>query len=185
MMRLLVLLTLGGAALGQDLYTSVKAKIEQIENERLPPRAQVFISLAEANAYAREEARIEAGDGVRNPRLELGAGVATGRALIDFQKVQTARGHPPGRLLGWILSGERSVEVRVRIRAANGEGRVDVERVVINNVPVSGRALELLIEYYVVPRYPEAAIGRPFALRHKVETIEVTATGVTIRIKGS
>ena len=44
---------------------------------------------------------------------------------------------------------------------------------------LTGRALELVIEYYVLPRFPEAAIGRWFPLRHNVKTIAVKPAGIT------
>ena len=69
--------------------------------------------------------------------------------------------------------------VDVNVESGNGTARMDVQSVTVGNATLSGRALELVIEYYVLPRFPDAAIGRPFQLRHNVKKVAVTPTGVT------
>jgi hypothetical protein len=39
--------------------------------------------------------------------------------------------------------------------------------------------LDFLVENFLLPFYPTAAIGRPFALKHSVERLEITSAGVT------
>lgn len=159
-------------------YQSAKRKAWLIETDRVPPQGSVHFTPGEVNAYAAEEARKEAPEGVRAPRLVLGAGSATGTALIDFAKVQTARGNPPGLLLAWLLRGERQVTVEIAVESANGSARVDVRSVTVGGATLAGRALEMVIDYYVMPRYPDAAIGKPFQLRHNVKEIALSPAGI-------
>lgn len=163
-------------------YLSAKRKVEQIESGRLPAGTTVAITAAEANAYAYQTVREEAPEGVRNPKLTFAAGAVTGSALIDFVKLQTSRGQPPGMLLAMLLRGERPVSVSVRVKSAAGKCQVDIEQVSVSNIPVSGRALDLLIEYYLLPRYPDVVIGKPFDLRNRVESITLTPRGADVRI---
>jgi hypothetical protein len=123
------------------------------------------------------------GDAIREPKLVFDSGRATGSALVDFVRLQTDRGQPPGMMLRWLLRGEKPISVSLRFHSAKGEGQVDIEQVEVAGVPVSGRALDLLIDYYLKPRYPDLAIGEPFVLRHNVEQIDLTALGVLIRIR--
>lgn len=163
-------------------YLSVRKKVDQIESGRLKAGTVVAITSAEANAYAANAVREEAPEGIRNPQLTFGAGTVTGAALIDFVKLQTSRGQPPGMLMAMMLRGERPVSVTVRVKSAAGKCQVDVQQVSVSNVPISGRALDMLIEYYLLPRYPEVVIGKPFELRNRVESITLTGRGADVRI---
>ncbi|MBM3796726.1 MAG: hypothetical protein FJW31_22330 [Acidobacteria bacterium] len=160
-------------------YQSAKRKALLIETDRVPPQGSVFFTPGEVNAYAAAEARKEVPNGLRNPRIMLGSNTMTGSALIDFEQVQTASGNPPGALLGWLLRGERVVTVQVGVRSGQGSAQVDVRSVTVSGATLSGRALDAIINYYVLPRYPEAASGRPFQLRHNVREVAVTPGGVT------
>lgn len=176
-MALLCLAAAGFASLAD--YQSAKRKALLIEADRVPSTGSIAFTLAEVNAYAAEEVRKEVPEGLRSPRIVLGPNSATGTALIDFAKVQTARGNPPNPVLAMLLRGEHEVSVDLAFQSGNGTGRVDVRRVTVGGASLSGRALELLIDYYLLPRYPEAAIGRPFQLRHNVQKINVLPSGVT------
>jgi hypothetical protein len=174
---ILILLAVVCAATVEELQ-SAKRKAQAIEADRVPPQGSVSFTPGEVNAYAAEEVRKEVPDGLRSPKLELGAGTARGMALIDFGKIQTAKGSPSGLLLGMLLRGERQVAVDVAVQSENGTARVDVQSVSIGSAKLSGRALEMVIEYYVLPRYPDAAIGRPFQLRHNIKQVTVSPAGV-------
>ena len=159
-------------------YQSAKRKALMIEADRVPPQGALTFTPGEVNAYAAEEARKEVPEGLRQPKLVLGSGRITGSAMIDFAEVQTARGNPPGMLLALLLRGERQVTVDVAVQSSEGTARMDVRSVTVGGATLSGRALEMVIEYYVLPRFPDAAIGRPFALRHNVKQISVTPSGI-------
>ncbi len=181
MTRLACLLTLLGLACAGTVaeYQSAKRKALLIEADRVPPLGSISFTPGEVNEYAAEEARKEVPEGLRSPKLVLGAGSVRGMAWIDFAKAQTSRGNPPGFLLAWLLRGERLVTVDVAVESGDGAARMDVQSVTIGDATLSGRALEMVIEYYVLPRFPDAAIGRPFQLRHNVKKIAVSPAGVT------
>lgn len=182
--RGIALLAVGWLFAAPADYATVRNKVVQIEEERLAPGANVFISLAEANLYAAEEVRKAVGDGIRVPKVELGAGTATGSGWVDFIKVQTNRGQPPGMLAMLLLRGEKHVSVTVKLKAVKpGEAQVDIQSVEVAGVPVSGSLMQLLIDYYIVPRYPEVVIGKPFELRHKVDRIDISPRGVNVVIR--
>ncbi len=140
------------------------------------------MSLEELNAYAREVTREAVPQGLRNPRLELGPGAATGFALVDFLKVRELKGPAPGGLLAWFLRGERPVAAAARIQSAQGLATVYVQRVTVSGVTASGAVLDFLIDNFLLPLYPEAKIGQPFALKHGVERLEVGPAGVNVVI---
>jgi hypothetical protein len=180
---LVLAVTCGLFAANAD-YESARRKADLIDSDQAKPGSVISFSVAEANAYAREEARREVGDGLRNARVWFSPGKASGSAVVDFVKLQTERGRPPGLLLRWMLQGEKEVQVSVKVEARDGKGKIDVDEVYLEGVGIPKGAVDLLIEYYLLPRYPDAKIGQWFELRHQVERITVTPAGVQIKIKG-
>jgi len=163
-------------------YEAVVRKFSLIEHNRLKPGSRVVLTSRELNAYARQEIAQAVPDGVRNPRLELGPGKATGSALIDFGKLRRAEGKPPGLLTAWLLDGERPVSVTARILSAHGTATVDVESVEISGVTIEGSVLEYLIRNYLLPAYPDAKVGEPFELGHRIEQLDVQPSAVSVLI---
>jgi hypothetical protein len=170
--RLLLLAPLCLAAAVGD-YHAARRKFDLIESGRLPPGRRIELSAAELNAYLTHEVAGEIGEGVRNPRLRLGNRIATGEALIDFGLLRRAHGPPTGFLLGKLLDGERPVRVTATIHSSGGAATVNLQSVEISGVAIQGRALDFLIHRFLLPRYPNAAIGRPFPLGNRIDHLEV------------
>jgi len=169
-----------GLAAPLDNYASAQQKLARIESDQLPAGSRVELTTAELNAYVTNEAP-KATDGVRNPRVELfGDGSARGTALIDFARVQRSQGNPPGWLMAKLLEGERPVAVNVRIRSSGGQATVDVQRVEISGMSMEGAALDFLIQHFLLGLYPNAVVGRPFTLGHRVERVDIRPRGVTV-----
>ena len=168
-----------GAALAYDDYSSAKQKIDSIEAGRLRAGARVTLTFPELEAWAKTQMP----DGVRNPRLHVNTvEIATGSALIDFGKVQRARGEKPGWLMSKLLDGERPVSVTARIRSAGGTATVDVQRVEISGLAIDGSTLDFLIRNVLLPYYPNAVVGRPFELGDRIERVDVRPSGVGVLI---
>ncbi len=163
-------------------YDSARRKIDLIEKEAYRPGTRVALSPGELNAYAEQEVKAAVPDGVRNPKVELGSDRATGSALVDFARLQRAQGKPPGWLMQRLLEGERPVKVTARIRSAAGKATVDVESVEISGMTIDGGMLDYLIKNYLLPMYPDAKIGRPFELGHRIERLEVRPAAVGVLI---
>ena len=176
LISLLFAVTLG--AVSSD-YLSAKKKFDQIASDQLKAGARVELSAQELNAYVQQEVP----EGVRNAKVEITSpGVATGAALVDFGKVRRAQGYRPGWLMSKLLDGERPVSVTARITSANGQTRVDVQRVEIGGIVVDGKTLDFLIQNLLIPLYPNAVVGQPFEMGHHIERLEVrpAAVGVVI-----
>ena len=162
-------------------YLSIKHKFELIESEKLRPGSRVTLTSRELNAFVLNEAA-GLGEGVRNPKLELGESSATGTALIDFLKLRQAAGKPSGWMMTKLLGGERPVLVTARIRSGSGHAVVDVDRVEISGIVIDGKMLDYLIQHYLVAQFPEAKVGQPFELSHHIDRLEVKpdAVGVVV-----
>jgi hypothetical protein len=175
---LILAAALGGAA--YDYYASAKQKFDSIEAERLPSGARVLLTIPELNAWVAREAPA----GVRNPRVRVaGRDVATGAALIDFGKLERSAGRQPGWLMSKLIDGERPVSVTARVHSSAGRATVDVQRVEISSITIDGRTLDFLIQNFLLPMYPDAIVGRPFELRHRIDRIDLSPSAVTVLLK--
>jgi len=169
---------LPAAAAGGDLGTATK-KIDAIASDRLPAGTRVDLSPRELNAWVQSQLPA----GVREATVRVdSAGVATGRAMVDFVKVCRSHGIQPGWPLSRLLEGEHPVAVTAAIRSAAGSATVDVKRAEISGLEIDGRTLDLLIQYVLLPLYPNATVGRPFGLGHNIERIDVRPASVGVVI---
>lgn len=60
---------------------------------------------------------------------------------------------------------------------------VHPSRVSIADVEVSGSTLDMLIQNFVTPHYPNAVINKPFALPNHVSRIDVNPAAAVARRK--
>lgn len=176
------ILAIAGAAWAGQSATLVSAhrKFSAIEDGRAPAGSSVRITAAELAAYAREQAEVLAPGAVHGTVFSVTPGHAEATASVNFLKLREGEGQNSGWLMRQLLDGERPVKVRVRFRSARGRARVDVERVEISGVPVEGRALDFLVSRFVIPSFPDARVGRWFALGHNIDHFDTRPGSVTV-----
>jgi len=169
------LLSIGGfAGVSRTDYLSAKRKFQAIDKQPPKPGTRVSLTAAELNAYVQTELPTVAPPGIRNPEVELqGDNIATGRAIIDFLKLRSAQGKSTSWMIRKLLEGEREVAVTTSVRSGGGQATVDLQKVEISGIAIQGAALDFIISNYLIPNYPDAKIGRPFALHKHVDRIEV------------
>ncbi len=167
-------------------YAAAKQKITMIEDEKLRPGSHVILSSAELNAYIAGEIPQVAGQGaVSDPQLRLVNGGGNLTANIDFVQLQRNTGRKPGWLAQQILSGARPVLVMARVQSSNGKATVWVDRLEVSGIPISGLALDFLMEVFIQPKFPNVRIGEPFDLVHSVDHFEIKPESVRVVIKGA
>jgi hypothetical protein len=177
MKRLLALVFLLCAVLiaSRTDYLNVKRKFEAIEKYQTRPGTRVPLPASELNAYVQTELPGVAPQGVRDPKVELqGNNIATGRALINFLKIQSARGATPNWFMKKLLDGEHEVAVTAKVSSGGGRATVYLQRVEISGVPVEGAALDFVIQNYLLPNYPNVKINQPFDLKYRMDRLEVS-----------
>lgn len=171
-----------GAAVN-PMAESVTRKLDVIQSGKARPGAVFVFTPAELNAWVRVKAPMVVPQGLREPRLELGNGAATGYAIVDFLKMRSAAGVETNWLISKLIQGEKRVMARASIESANGRASVHLERVEIGGLAVSGSTLDFLIDTFFRPLYPDAKIDEPFELSDRVERIEVTQAAAKVYIK--
>ena len=164
-------------------YSSAQRKFDLIENGRLKAGSRVSFTERELNAYVERELTKTVPEGVREPKLALGAGTATGSALIDFLKLEHAAGNPPSWLMRQLLQGERPVAVTARIATSNGRATVDVQRVEVSGIAIEGRLLDYLIRNYLQAYYPDAKVGQPFEMSYRIDRLDIQPARVDVFLR--
>jgi hypothetical protein len=162
---------------------SVTRKLDVIQSGRAKPGAVFVFTAAELNAWVRIKAPMVVPEGLREPRLVMGNGTATGYALVDFLKLQHGAGIETNWLISKLIQGEKRLMASAGIQSANGRATVHLIRVEIGGLAVSGATLDFLIDTFFRPLYPDAKIDEPFELSDRVERIEVTPAEARVYIK--
>jgi hypothetical protein len=176
-----VLLLLAAAADPQA--QRVARKIDVIESGKAKPGTVYVFTSAELNAWARAKIPTVVPQGLRQPRLVLGANRATGYALVDFLKIRQGAGEETNWLVSKLIQGEKAVQVTARIQSAKGRATVYLERVEIGGLAVSGSTLDFLIHTFFTPLYPNAKIDEPFDLADQIDRIEVSPAEARVYIR--
>jgi hypothetical protein len=171
------------AAATDPAALNVTRKLDLIQSGQAKPGAVFVFTSAELNAWARIKAPLVVPDALRDPRLEMGNGSATGYALVDFLKMRHAAGVETNWLISKLIQGEKRILAKATIQSANGRATVHLERVEIGGLAVSGATLDFLIDTFFRPLYPDAKIDEPFELSDRVERIEVTPAEAKVYIK--
>ena len=180
---ILILLCLPLAGAGKsdsrDL-ASAERKIDHVEangrSSRPNPTPTVFTE-GEVNAYlASDNVRLPVG--VRSVKLEGEDGVITGNASVDFDRIREGA-HSSNPLLS-IFSGVHDVVVVAHAHGAGGRGQVQVDSVSIDNIEVPRFVLQLFVEKFLTPKYPDLGLDSQFALQYRIDTATVGQHELTI-----
>lgn len=183
-MRGLVLILAAQIASAADpLYESVQRKLDAIEAHRIPRGSVVTFTPQEINAWARVTVPQTVPEGIRDPRVDLGQGAATGFAVVDFLKMRQGKGESTNWLMQRLIEGERPLKVSVRLESGGGRCIVYLTRVEISNVSANATVLDFLIKTFFVPLYPDAKINETFDLSDDIDRIDITPSQVKVTIK--
>ena len=131
----------------------------------------------EVNAYL-ASGSFELPVGVESVRLRFEPGVISGTSHVDFDKALAgARSANP--LLS-IFSGVHEVAVTTHASGLAGQGYVQVDSVSLDGITVPNFVLQLFIEKYLQPKYPQIGLDSRFALPDRIDRAKVENHQVTL-----
>jgi hypothetical protein len=183
MRGLIFLLAASVAPAADPLYESAQRKLDAIETRHVPRGSVVTFTTQEIDAWARVKVPETVPEGMRDPRVDLGQGTATGYAIVDFLKMRQGKGQPTSWLMQKLIEGERPLKVSVRLESGGGRCTVYLTRVEISNVSANATVLDFLIKTFFVPLYPDAKINEPFDLDYDIDRIDITPGQIKVTIK--
>jgi hypothetical protein len=162
---------------------SAEGKLQHMQNngeQAHPDPAPTEFSEQEINAYF-ASGNVELPAGVQSVILQEQPGVVVGTSRVDFDQVKTGK-NSYNPLLS-VFSGLHDVVVKAHARGEHGQGLVQVDSVSIDGVEVPRFVLELFVEKYLAPKYPNIGIDSRFALPARVDAAIVGLHKVTLTQK--
>jgi hypothetical protein len=159
---------------------SAQQKLTSISDHKAKRGSVIVFTPAEVNAWVAAKIPVAVPQGVRNTYVDLGTDVATASALVDFLKIKNSKGTEAGWVMTRMLEGERPVKVNVRLVSSAGRCTVYLNRVEVSGAHISGSPLQLILDNFFKPLYPDAKINEPFELGYNMERIELRPTGIRV-----
>ena len=162
---------------------SIEQKLRHIETNAgraRPDQTPTVLTENEVNAYIASD-KVKLPDGVKWVKLTGAPGVITGTAQVDFNRVREGI-HSSNPLLS-IFSGVHEVVVVAHAHGAGTTGYVHVDSVSLDGVEVPHFVLELFVEKYLTPKYPQIGIDSQFALPDRIDTATVGLHQLTVTQK--
>ncbi|ABF42858.1 hypothetical protein Acid345_3858 [Candidatus Koribacter versatilis Ellin345] len=135
------------------------------------------ISDAELNAWL-NEGGVKWSDGVSDVRMSTDPGVIHGSAQVDFDKV-TAKARTNNPLM-MMFTGLHIVRVTATAAGSKGRGRITVQSVSLDGLEIPKQALELFIQHYLQPKYPEVDLDTIIGLPYRIDTAVVGDGQITL-----
>ena len=159
---------------------SFQRKLQHLQSNGAQPHpdpSPMELSEQEINAYF-ASGNVELPAGVRSAVFQEQPGMIIGTARVDFDQLKaTKNSYNP--LLS-IFSGLHDVVVTSHAYGAKGEGLVHVDSVSLDGVDVPQFVLELFVEKYLKPKYPDIGMDSRFALPARVDSAVIGLHKVTL-----
>ena len=131
----------------------------------------------EINAYF-ASGKVELPTGVRSVVFQEQPGIVIGTSRVDFDQLKAGK-NSYNPLLS-VFSGVHEVVVTAHAYGAKREGLVHVDSVSLDGVEVPQFVLEMFVEKYLKPKYPNIGIDSRFALPARVDAATIGLHKVTI-----
>ena len=171
-------------ASNNTLADSMARKLQHIQqNGQLthPDQRPTILTEAEVNAYF-AAGRVKLPAGVQSVILHGTPDVITGDTRVDFDRLKQGGRNSSNPLLS-IFTGIHDVEVIANARGAGGIGYVQIQSVSLDGVQVPRMVLQLFVDKYLKPKYPNLGLDSTFRLPDKIDIASVGSQQVTITQK--
>jgi hypothetical protein len=162
---------------------SAERKIDHIESNgrsSRPNQTPTVFTEPEVNAYLASD-NVKMPAGVESVKLEGEDGVITGNAKIDFDRIREGV-HSSNPLLS-IFSGIHDVVVIAHAHGAEGRGHVHVDSVSIDDMEVPHFVLQLFVDKFLTPKYPDLGIDSQFRMADRIDSATVGTHELTVTQK--
>jgi hypothetical protein len=152
---------------------SMQRKLDHIESNAALPKpdsAPTEFTEAEVNAYlASQTVKLPAG--VKSVNLQGQPGMVTGNSQIDFDQIKAGKSSYNPLLS--IFTGVHQVVVTAHAYGRAGQGLVHVDSVALDGVEIPRFALQLFVDKYLQPKYPQVGLDSRFKLPDRIDSATV------------
>jgi hypothetical protein len=159
---------------------SMDRKLQHIQRNGAlahPDPTPTELTEQEVNTYF-AAGRVKLPTGVRSVHFASQPDVVTATARIDFDQLKAGRSSSSPLLS--IFKGLHDVVVVAHARGIGHQGYVQVDSVALDGVEIPRFVLELFVEKYLRPKYPNIGMNSQFALPAKIDSARVGLHKVTV-----
>lgn len=121
----------------------------------------------EANAYF-DEGGVKLPKGVSHVRLTSTPGTIDGHAEVDFEAL--TQGKSSANPLLSLFSGTHDIHVVAQAAGSNGTASIRAQSVSLDGVEVPQMLLQLFVQHFLTPKYPNVGITSTFKLPLKIDS---------------
>jgi hypothetical protein len=162
---------------------SAERKLQHLQSngaQARPDPSPTEFTEQEINAYF-ASGNVQLPTGVRSVAFQAQPGVVIGTSQVDFDQLKA--GKTSYNPLLSVFSGLHDVVVTAQAYGAGGQGLVHVDSVSLDGVVVPRFVLELFVEKYLKPKYPNVGLDSRFALPARVDAATIGLHKVTVTQK--
>src|SRR5437868_13917271 len=162
---------------------SMDRKLQRIETNGAsahPDQTPTEFTEEEVNSYI-ASGRIQLPAGVQSVKFQGEPGIITANTRVDFDQLKAGR-NSSNPLLS-VFSGSHDVVVQAHAHGSGGQGIVQVDTVSLDGVEIPRFVLQLFVEKYLRPKYPNIGLDSRFALPDRIDTATVGRHKLTITQK--
>ena len=162
---------------------SMQRKLDRIQQNggraKPVPQTTTFTE-EEVNAYL-ASGRVKLPEGVESVRWSGTSGVISGVSRVNFDQVNASR-RTSNPLLS-MFRGSHDVAATAHASGSGGQGIVHVDSVALDGVEVPQFVLQLYVDRYLKPKYPNLGIDSRFQLPDHIDTATVGNHTLTVTQK--
>ena len=165
------------------LVASAERKLQHLESngaQARPDPAPMEFTEPEINAYF-ASGNVKLPAGVRALAFLEQPGVVTATARVDFDQLKAGRSSYNPLLS--VFSGLHDVIVTAHAHGASGQGLVHADSVSLDGVEIPSPVLQLFVDKYLKPKYPNVGLYSRFAMPARVDAATVGLHRVTLTQK--
>jgi hypothetical protein len=161
-------------------FHSMQAKLAYLKQNGAkahPDSKPTELTEAEVNAYF-NEGGVKLPKGVSHVRLSSQPGVIDAHAQIDFEAITNGRGS--NNPVYSLFSGIHDIHAVAPASGANGTGSIRVQTVELDDATVPQFLLQLFVEHYLTPKYPNVGMTSTFKLPLHIDNAVVDSGRVRL-----
>jgi hypothetical protein len=163
-----------------DRVAACERKLQHVQGNGAlahPDPSPTEFSEQEINAYF-ASGNVELPAGVQSVAFQEQPGIVMGTARVDFDQLKAGK-NAYNPLLS-VFSGVHDVVATTHAYGARRQGFVHVDSVSLDGVEVPQFVLQLFVDKYLKPKYPDLGLDSRFALPSRVDAATVGLHKVTL-----
>jgi hypothetical protein len=159
---------------------STERKLDHVESKAKlihPDPKPTEFTEQEINAYLASGA-VQFPAGVQSARFQEQPGVVTANTRVDFDRLRA--GINSSNPLLSVFTGVHDVIVVAHAYGLRGKGFVHVDSVSLDGVEIPRFVLQLFVDKYLRPKYPQAGLDSQFVLPDKIDSAGLGSHTLTV-----